>query len=249
MFRRRFGYSGKRQIERVVRSIAERKFLDSRQTCTANTTNRVDRSGSIYLLTQIDQGSTDSERIGDKVTGTSLQLNLIAVNPGYVNDTEGGVQYMPLQSYFLRVLVFIWKDDTPPTPDSVLSNGVADSNFAGVTAMLDHDLKVKRKLIMDETFTLYSDTTSQITGTPEPVLSKPYGGSFKPHMLIKRSFDLTKLRNRLNVINYSGGQATDGINSIYILLISNAALDTTPTPDLNTCWNVHFNTRYNYIDM
>lgn len=250
MFRRRFGGSGKRQIERVVRSIAEKKYNDLGKSFTNNVAARVSYTGNIYFLNQIDQGQTDTTRIGDKVTGTSLQVNFMVVNPGYFNDTALNIKYIPLKNYYLRIIIFIWKDDLAPTVNDIIDGGSPDEpRTAGILGFLDHDRKVKRKVIMDEVFNLYCDTTSQVDGTSEPTLSMPYTGSYKPNMFIRRAFDLTKLRGGLNVLNFVGSTNVDPVNGIYMLLISNTHQDNTPTPAINDCWNVYGSFRYNFIDM
>lgn len=242
----------KNQIKRVVRSIAERKYFDSLIKAEAMDTIRITLSGTMFVTTAVPTGLNDFERIGDKTTGTSMQMRFLVVNPGYLPAGTDPVTAVraPIRNYILRVIVFIWKDDSTPNPAGILQTlGTIPGDVAYVLAPLNHDLKVKRKILMDKVYNLFCDRTGSIaTEPPAPTETTVSSGSYRPNAYINESFDLTKLRGGLNTVNFQGGTVV-GVNHIYILMVSNTEQTGTTATDTNSCWNVYGAVRYNYIDM
>lgn len=234
MFYRRTGRQA--NIKKIIRQMAEKKHRDTFANWFNNNSNRVAHTGTIISLSDIPQDATDTGRVGDKVTMTSLEIKYsfwsAAANPAATPPE------LPKSNYILRVIIFIWKDDTTPTLGMILNDDAgATSLEQTVLAPLNHDLKVKRKIIMDETY----NANVAISDLGQ-ILS-----SFKPTQQYRRVFDLTKMRGGLNTINFTP-TANEGINKIWMLMVSNADYETVTDP-INTTWNIFWRSRVNYVDM
>lgn len=221
---RRFG---KERLKQALYALAEHKFFDTVSeypTAVVPTTTGVTTDGKMFCITDVMNGSTDVTRIGDKCTGTSLQIRF-NIDPPLVDDQA--------QTIMWRVVVFIWKDDTDPIIGDILLT-TASRPITPPLAFLNHDKKIKRKILYDKTFSSVSswdNTENTITGSENGNI---YRDVFIP---------LKGQKNRLNIINYQAG-GTTGVNKIWVLLVNNV----TPA-DIAKTWQITIGTRYNFIDM
>lgn len=248
MVRRRFGSTGRYAIKSIIRSMAEKKVWDGADDLLRDGL-AVDAAGTLINMALIPQGNTSESRIGDKVTGSSIQLNVFGYNPGYrIDDGPPVVVYQPIRNLLVRLIVFIWKDDTAPVLGDLLDVPGGISPEEGIVmAPLNHDRKVKRKILHDKTYNLYSDTISSFMPAIGGVALPPTG-VYKPTLMLRLVFDLTKLKGGLNTINYSGTDNTSGINRPYALLISNTTNSAGP-PIRNYNWDFAYTFRYTFIDV
>lgn len=260
----RFSRGGTRsQIKKIVRSIAEKKIHGAALSLTNGTVGEVLAAGVMALLTNIAVGTEVTQRIGDKVLGSSLVVRMLVKAPqakaaSAIPPISWGIY--PEPAYYLRVIIFIWKDDSTPTLDDIL-DPVADIDVyhRNVLAHLDHDRKIKRKILMDEVYNLYNGSTNEVnqqsgtTGVPTEYSVGYSGGVHVPTMSKTLVFNLAKIRRGLNQVNYIGTSSTNPINGIYIYFTSNAASDITvfpPTPsNESTAWDIMINSRYTFTDM
>jgi len=135
--------------------------------------------------------------------------------------------YTAAVNFILRVIIFIWKDDTAPTTTTIVDP------YPGIDSPimpLDHDRKVKRKILYDQTHSFYTDQTNSLC----------------QNSILTRRFciPLTRLKMGMDTINYIGGSTT-GVNNIYLLLISNQSTAAAPV----SSWPVTVITRYNFVDV
>lgn len=204
----------------VLRSVAEHKFLVTQINWNQGALP-VTTASSIVLLTNITQGQTDNNRIGDKVTGSSLEFRMIYYNP---NDEDTAPDWS------MRCTIFIWKDDSIPTAADIYIKGTTGdaANQPGVWPF-NHDMKIKRKILYDTTINSIFDATSGIDTNGYP--------------LIKAIIPLMNLRQRLNVINYQANTIT-GVNNIFVCLTSNI-----PGSIVQNTWSGTFMAKYNFIDV
>lgn len=208
--RRLFGVGG---MKKAIKSIAEHKYFDTQTVYGA--TSGIFAPGQLNLLTQMPQGASDVTRIGDKTTGLSLEVRMEIHPPFLVAQSV---------LFPMRLLLFIWKDDSAPTAAQILS----DPSTAGcMTSPLNHDYKIKRRILHDQVYWTYNDYTGNDTGT------------FNPYVNCKHYFPLNKY-GKLNEINFIGG-GSSAINHIYALL-------TSPTPNAAN-WGINFYARYNFLDV
>lgn len=218
--------------------MAEKKYRDTYGNWYNDNANRIIHTGTIVSLTEISQGSADTDRIGDKITCTSLQLCFSFWAPVY--NGEATPPELPKYNYIMRVIIFIWKDDSSPTLAEILDDDAGSTSLEQtVLAPLNHDRKVKRKIIMDETYNAYVYQTA-VTLTSTYAVSQPV-------QVYKRFFNLTKLKNGLGTVNFTPGTA-GGVNKIFMLMVSNADYEEVTDP-INSSWNVFWRSRLNYIDM
>lgn len=135
----------KRQVKDMIRSLQEREEVkySSFSLVPAN----VDYVGDIISLTDIDQGVTDSTRVGDSVMLKSLEFNFWAIT-GSANS-------------IMRVITFVWKDLTPPTiGDVLLSTG---SSAVAPLSPLSTDEDLARRILSDDLFFLNpADLTNHV---------------------------------------------------------------------------------------
>ena len=108
------------------------------------------------------QGSGQNNRIGDKVTGTSLEMK-------YELFLSGLATQNPLNT--TRVILFIWKDDTTPTVADILE----DPTYPSLSPF-NHDKKVKRKILYDKVINQYAIfstvATQSVADSQRPTLTK-----------------------------------------------------------------------------
>lgn len=210
----------------VIKSVAEHKYRDTSILQQQPLGPTVD--GLVTSLVDIPSGLLDVNRIGDKVTGLSLQLTCSIFSPHIATLSDS--------IFIFRILVFIWKDDTPPVRDDILTIGAA-----GLPALLpnlwflNHDKKVKRKLLLDKTFVAADQSVLNVAIT----YSTAY---WRPHIAYKVYIPLSKYK-RDAIINYDGN-TTNGTNKIYCLTLANLSAG-----NQSQSWNVVVASRYNYIDM
>jgi len=215
---------------------AEKKYYDIVFTALPGGTgpgSPLSIGGSVFLLTAVPQGLTDQQRIGDKVTGTSLEVNY-NISPAAIAVISG---YYPAKLWVTRIIIFIWLDDTAPNPSDVTD--ISTFLSGGLTypiAPLDHDRKVKRKVLYDKTHTQWCDFTNTTTGN--------YTACMLPSITRRFSIPLTKLRGKLDTINFQAATTT-AVNHIYMLAYSNATVAAAPLSG----WSFDVGMRYNYIDM
>lgn len=205
---------GRYKLRQAIKSIAERKFYDNTllQTPAGNNLND---AGFMYALSDMTQGSGQNQRIGDKCTGSSIEWRAYLFSPGVVTT----VPYI-----LVRVIFFIWKDDTTPVVGDILQDPANP-----LLSPFNHDQAVKRKILLDKTWTQYL----------EPTLKN----ATIPNKFMKAVIPLSKVRRGLNIVNFQGG-TTIAINHVYFLSISN-----TPNGVGNNEWSFGHVFRYNFIDM
>lgn len=222
-------FRGRGNFKKALRSVAEKKYWDFgsgyRPGVIAETP--VTDAGVFHEITAVPQGQEVIARIGDKTTGSSIEINYT------IQSFKGGL-INPISTLFIRFTIFIWKDDTMPTVPDINENAYAATLgvFAPI-APLNHDRKVKRKILYDKVHTLhtYWNVTDEYS-------------VFVPAITKRFSIPLTKLKYGLGTINfYAGSEA--GVNKIYLLMQSNVGAADAAT----RAWQVAVYTRYNFIDM
>lgn len=236
MFYRRTGQ--KASIKRIVRSMAEKKVWDVRFSVFSDSDPPVNWAGYILSLTAVPQGYTDTQRIGDKCTGSSLRLCIYSEPPGQNSTASPPIQ--PDGFNNLRVVPFVWRDDTDPEIGDIFDGTDGTSVSQAPLYHLNHDKKVKRKILDD---TMIRATTTWGLDTNGNTVTQ---GSWNVPLLYAKTINLTKLRRGDNIINFQGG-TTNGVNKIYVALI--APHNNTTGPDVIRCWNYYFICRYTFYDM
>lgn len=143
--------------------MAEKKFFDTGNNLTAAA---METLGPV-CLTEVTQGTTDFQRVGDKLTMNSLELRFAY----FMTGLASGI--------ILRVILFQWFDDTMPAITDVIETAAPTYQlYSGFT----HDLKLKRKILMDK---LISPITNVVAGPQNTV------------KIYKKYFNLRRLRNRV----------------------------------------------------
>lgn len=102
-----------------------------------------------WCLSKIHQGSTDGQRVGDKVIMRSLQV----IGRIYFNWAESAWRSTFANTCRVRIVIFIWKDDTEPDimADVIdVSNGYTPADACNF--FYDTDRKTKRKVLWDKTY-------------------------------------------------------------------------------------------------
>lgn len=205
---------GKFKLRQAIKSVAERKWYDNTLFLSNALPNQLDINGFFFSLTDMPQGSGQQQRIGDKCTGSSIEVRMVLSSPALVTTAV----YL-----IMRTIIFVWKDDTAPGLADILEPGA----WNPVNAPLNHDTKIKRKILYDACSAHYLETVTK--------------NSMSPLKYKKIVLPLNKLRN-LNIINFQAG-TTVGVNHIYILHLAD-------TPAVaNQTWTLNASYRYNFIDM
>lgn len=129
--------------------MAERKYNDYFFEFGPTVAQQITAVASLLPLSQVSQGTSNFERIGDKTTGTSLQLCMDIFSPGLVTSAVYNTT---------RCIIFIWIDDDIPTPAEIL-----ESTANPILTALAFDYKVKRKILYDKVLTqFYAPATAAV---------------------------------------------------------------------------------------
>lgn len=216
-----------------MRSVAEHKNHDSvfkKDGTDASASPYVTASGVILDVSTIFIGSSDNARVGDKVTLTSIEVK----HQAYPN-----LNIAQAEIYSYRLTIFIWKDDTTPQLSDIYdTSGGFTGTATYLTSLypLNHDLKVKRKILYDKSFSCLCDiqNNTQLVNTENG------------HTIQNIIIPMTKLKNRLNEIHYNNA-TSNGVNKVYILLSNNLAA--TIVPAINLPFNHFLSCRLNYTDV
>jgi hypothetical protein len=184
VLKRRTGYAANKRILSVIGRMAEKKYFD-----VSSAANNVTFNGTIASLSDVTQGTTDITRVGDKLTMNSVELKFFAV-PGTAT----------LYSV-VRLVVFLWRDDTTPTVNDLMQAGAGTSMLP--LSPLDHDDRAKRKILYDKYFTMTYDNYG----------ANQYGAN--AIKVFKTFMDLKKWNLRDRTVSYFAG-GTAGFNKIWI---------------------------------
>lgn len=184
--RRRVGAS-LATIRRGVEQLAEKKKWDRSLSYTISAW----KASPMTDLTAIPQGSSDSSRVGDKVTIRSLEARLRFT--WFTSADLLIVQY--------RIILFQWLDDTTPTADDIIDN--LTETESDLVHPFNHDKKVKRKILHEQ---MGSTTWAATTGLE----------NLAP--MFKIFIDFTKKKLSTRTVNYQAG-GTVGVNKIYMLTL------------------------------
>lgn len=224
---RRFIRRNRGNIRRLIRGIAEHKYFIFQDNLNANTANNINQGGIVVGISDnVSQGATFEERIGDKITGTSLQM-IICATPTALSTQITFVIW--------RFTCFIWKDDTTPTIGQIFDTSI--TNTFGLPIWCFHpNYKVKYKILCDYIW----DNTALNSATVSPLTV------WKPSFIKRISINLTKVRGGLNVVNFQPASTT-GVNNIWYIVVNSIAGTTGVAT--NTTWNFSNNWKYGFIDL
>lgn len=215
--------------------MAEHKYHDTQCFFGRGQTLPLSISGAIICLTNIVQGTTDLTRLGDKCTGTSLEYKFILQ---CYNGT-----YLPIDAparfINMRVIFFIWKDDVVPFTGDIFQYSYPSGAFLGPISPLNHDRKIKRKILYDKYFRSHCDLANSTLGGGQ------FSGVNNHPIIFNGVIPLTRQRN--NTINFVGSSSPAiAINHIYMLVMSDTD---DPSGAGDKSWLLQGTHRYNFIDM
>ncbi len=121
----------KRQVKDIVKGRQELKYFQASASGTAvSTTPTIDK------LTAIPQGSTDSDRDGDRVRYEILELRGVLINADVTNH--------------YRIICFSWLPNSTPVAGNLLLNGPSGSVDA--FSHYSHDNRQLYKILWDKFF-------------------------------------------------------------------------------------------------
>lgn len=213
------------QVVRLTRGMMEKKFLDSIGNFNSSSgALAITNTSKIISLTDVEQGITDSQRIGDKTKGTSLEFRIVSFSPE--------LSSVSTKEWMIRCTIFVWKDDSIPVANTDLYGNSGSSGVAANQPSIwpyNHDKKVKRHVLEDFTFVQFLDANSDT-----------FEGCENPYYTCQKIIPLTRLKQRLNEISFQAATTT-GYNKIWCMLTSNQT-------EFEATWNVSIWARYNYID-
>lgn len=168
--------------------------------------------GSMGSLTPITAGTGLLQRIGNKVVMKNLQLR----GRIYYDWLDTALRGAYATHCRVRILIFIWKDDTVPTPGDIINPPAGFLLQDTCSYFLDPDRKPKRKLLYDGVYDIRNDSQYTAPGVLNPI---PGPESEKS---INLYIDLTRLPLALRTISYAGAGTTDGVNNMYMYVMADA---------------------------
>lgn len=201
-------YAGGGSVKAQLRRLAEQKYNVVQYTAqTVNVTPIV-----LPLSDEITEGTTARTRVGDKITVNSIELR------GRLTIDSSDAAYPALAS--LRMVVVKWYDDSTPTYADVFETIDYDDNPLNplMHAPFNSDRKVKRKVLLDKTFTVQRGLAAVWNGTGIISSTVAELGS-RNHFTY--FIDLKKKGDKVRNIHYGAG-STDGVGNFYVLVVSDA---------------------------
>lgn len=157
-----------------------------------------------FQLTLIPQGQTETSRVGDVLTGTSLEVAFHSYPP---------LDFSTTRLFMFRFIGFVWKQDTVPTIADLL-----DPNYTGAANILkplqpfNHNQKINRKILWDKRYIIYAD--GDATTSDWHVIA---GNGTRTNKFV---LNLTKLKRNLNKIWFNPGSSTIARNHIYATFLT-----------------------------
>ena len=138
---------------RVIKSVAEHKRISTWVLHTP-LSNPITKDGLMTPISTVAQGVGVTDRIGDKVTGSSIEIKLTIFHPTGSSNADDYFQ--------LRMIIFVWKDDTSPTKSAIMApfSGLPSGFDFPTNIFYNGDQKVKRKVLLDTTIDCFAPTLS-----------------------------------------------------------------------------------------
>jgi len=135
----------KSQVRDMIRSLAATR--EEKWSAFSAVPAAVDYNGIVVSLADIDQGVTDSTRIGDSVYLKDFTINLWAIASAI--------------NAWMRIIIFQWLDLSVPTVgDLLLSSGGSSASFL---SNYNADESLSRRIMFDNLFALYpGDGTNKV---------------------------------------------------------------------------------------
>lgn len=169
-------------VKKIIEKIGELKYknINAAQTIAV-------QIPTITHMTNIPQGTTDNDRIGDELRLEKSYLRLFCGSQSPRNT--------------LRVLFFQWIPDNtnPPTSADILL--VGSSGTQDYTSQYNHDKRHLFKIIFDQTYTLVGD--GQAATSPNQDSSVQFH---------QYTLDFTRPK-----VQYDAASTTVGSNQLYIM--------------------------------
>lgn len=196
----------KKYVKRVLDTAREDKFFDLNQAIAGGTV-ATDNSGSIVLMSGVQQGTTFATRVGEVIIGKSLEFRF---------DTTSIVNGINTANTFVNLRVVIFQDhqirsSTLPAIADVLETVKYNSpiNHVGLNAKRFH-------ILLDKIFELDPNGWS-VTATQSFAVATSQS-SQQMHKKLKPSPKMT----------YTNASTGTDLNQIYILYLSDAVTAQAP---------------------
>lgn len=202
-------YAGGGSVKAQLRRLAEQKYNVVQYTSLGITaTPQV-----LPLSDEIQEGATAITRVGDKITVNSIELR------GRLTIDSTDAAYPALVSF--RMVVIKWYDDSTPTYADVFEtvDYTSDPLVPLMHAPFNSDRKVKRKVLLDKTYTVNRGLAAVWNGAAVVSSTYPELGT---RVCFTHFIDLKKKGDKVRNIHYGAG-STDGVGNFYVLVISDTA--------------------------
>jgi hypothetical protein len=207
----------------------EQAFVIYDQTSNGFVDTSVYSNGrSISLCGAISQGGGALNRIGNRITLTSLQFKY-SVNTYLPLNGPGGLD--PFENFMLRCIVLTWRGSIGPTLSDILdtdASGDGDIYYnQNILSPLNVERKVLRKILYDKTTFHYISA----------------GSTINPNIVETVYIPIRKFREV-----YYNTQGDDPVNGLYLFLFSNVTEGGTTT-DNKLPYAVNLFYRVNFKDI
>jgi len=206
-------------VKSIIKSMSEGKYHD--KTDNANYISW--HTAGPYILSDVTQGAGDEERVGDKISISSLELKIQLYTTGHA-------------SYGLatRLIVFQWYDDSIP----IITDVIYDDTKPLVSPYV-HDTKVKRKILLDKQINNINDWACVVSGDDQSISQN------NNHMALRYFIDFKKKGpKRTNVHFVSTSTVANG--HLYFMVLG-VSLHNGNTYDAAACCQVY--SRMNFTDL
>jgi len=146
--KRRYGYRSRNQVRMqkdisYIKSLINTEMHHTEYTATSNITN----TGSVTSLSTVAVDDTNNGRTGSKILPRYLNVN--------------GSLAGPLGGGWVRMIIFMWKDDTPPTVTDVLQSADVNS-FLNENIIGSKNDDRKLQVLRDRKYALVQATESEL---------------------------------------------------------------------------------------
>jgi len=131
----------RRQVKALIKAPMELKYQEG----TITDDFGIPSSGATYQLSIIAQGDTDTERDGDQLTLSSVNVR----GRVHVGDTTNKV----------RIIFYQWRPVSTPIISDILTAGV-DGSTIDTFSLYNHDKRSQFKILSDKTYVLAGFGTS-----------------------------------------------------------------------------------------
>lgn len=206
------GQAKRKEVSKIAKSVLSRRSETKCFPIFSSSANvAVSTSGVFTSLTNITQGASNFQRVGNEVTLSRIRFHMtIAPSQGAGADDYNRV----------RVIIFRWKEDdainSPTAINEILDNASSGAGLVGVDWPVNYQDRSDYEILYDKVHTL------------NPMFAFTSAGAATTDWA-QSDAKTIRVNKRLNHKVVFNGTATEGHSKLYLLVMSDSSAPAHPS--------------------